>query len=271
LRAPPAKQTSLAAALRAGAALSVLAAVACGGSDEPEPLFGAPVPLTGLSSDQCTPSCACLDFVSRDFTPAQIAQLRQWQNTAALTGPSADPYQEPVPDRPEGVCAIVVDDLAAKTYHPQDFSSAEAAEAAGAILTHHDACGLCSTLADLAVYAEDRDVGSPVRECGLANFDKPFEDLVACIEGIGFTNPCARIWAYNVLHTREKCLNECIRQDYYHEPDGTLSSCLACDERESGPWFKAIAGRTRRNTGLASSICRPCSEVLPVAHDYPFD
>jgi hypothetical protein len=36
----------------------------------------------------------------------------------------------------------------------------------------------------------------------------------------------------------------------------------------SGPVFKAVAGRTRRNTGIASALCRPCSEVRPLLHDY---
>jgi len=244
--------------------------VACG-SDAPEKLFGAPVAQTGLSGDQCGPSCPSIGFVSRDFTPAEIAALRQWTNTAPYAELTADPYSQPVPPRPDGVCAIVIDDLAAKTYHPETFASPEAAAAAGAILTHWDACGLCSTLTDFAVYAEDRDLGAPVKQCGLDTFGKPFGDLVTCLEGLGFTTPCAQIWAYNVRNTGDKCLNECLRPDFYNQADGSLSVCLACDERESGPWFQAVAGRTRRNTGLASSICRPCSEVRPVAHDYPLN
>ena len=55
----------------------------------------------------------------------------------------------------------------------------------------------------------------------------------------------------------------------YNNADGSLNDCLQCDEDESGAVFKAVAGRTRRNTGLASSICRPCSEVKPLIHDYP--
>jgi len=243
----------------------------CGSSNNPERLFGEPVAQTGLTSDQCGPSCPSLGYVSRDFTADEIAALRQWTNTAPYAELTADPYSQPVPSRQDGVCAIVVDGLAAKTYHPETFASPEAAHAAGAILTHWDACGLCSTLEDFALYAENRDLGAPVRQCGLDNFGQPFDSLVACLQGLGFTKPCAQIWGYNVLNTRAKCLNECIRPDYYHREDGSLSPCLACDERESGPWFKAVAGRTRRNTGLATSICRPCSEVRPVAHDYPLN
>jgi hypothetical protein len=44
---------------------------------------------------------------------------------------------------------------------------------------------------------------------------------------------------------------------------------LQCDEDRSGAVFKAIAGRTRRNSGLPSAICRPCSTVTPLVHVYP--
>ena len=54
----------------------------------------------------------------------------------------------------------------------------------------------------------------------------------------------------------------------YNEPDGALNACLQCDEDKSGPVFKAVAGRTRRNTGLANALCRPCSEVRPLLHRY---
>jgi len=50
--------------------------------------------------------------------------------------------------------------------------------------------------------------------------------------------------------------------------DGKLNECLQCDEDRSGPVFKAVAGRTRRNSGIQSSIRRPADEVSPVAHDY---
>ena len=37
----------------------------------------------------------------------------------------------------------------------------------------------------------------------------------------------------------------------------------------SGPVFKAYSGRTRRNSGIPSGICRYCDGVVPVSHDYP--
>jgi hypothetical protein len=42
----------------------------------------------------------------------------------------------------------------------------------------------------------------------------------------------------------------------YNLPDGTLNPCLQCDRDESGEVFKAVAGRTRRDTGVPNAICR---------------
>jgi hypothetical protein len=56
--------------------------------------------------------------------------------------------------------------------------------------------------------------------------------------------------------------------DPYNTPDGGLNACLQCDEDNRGAVFKAMAGRTRRNSGLATAICRPCDTVAPVIHSY---
>jgi hypothetical protein len=234
-------------------------------------LFGQPVPMTGLDGTQCAGTCSCSGFTSRDFTAAQLEALTAWTLAQPFAELTSNPYAEAVPERDPGVCAVVVEDLAARRYHLETFADPAAAADAGAVLTHHDACGRCSTLADFAVLVRDRDVGVPVKKCGVDSFGAPIERLVACIEGLGFTRPCAQAWAWNVRNTQGKCLEPClfIGDGPYHQADGTLNACLACDEKVSGAVFKAVAGRTRRNTGLASSICRPCSETRPVAHDYP--
>jgi hypothetical protein len=96
------------------------------------------------------------------------------------------------------------------------------------------------------------------------------DEQMQCLRDLGFDENCARIWFYNTKHTQAKCQDVCMAalDQPYHLPDGTLNACLVCDEVESGPVFKAVAGRTRRNTGLPSSMCRPCSEVLPIVHEY---
>jgi hypothetical protein len=93
---------------------------------------------------------------------------------------------------------------------------------------------------------------------------------MACLRALGFTAPCAQIWYFNTLHTRDQCLLPCLAAlgQPYHQADGTLNECLVCDEEKSGPVFKAVAGRTRRNTGVPNAMCRPCAEVLPLVHVY---
>jgi len=241
--------------------------ISCEGS-----MFGLPIDVTGLDTSVCKPSCACKNFTSRNFSASELASLADWQLSNPPTELSSDPYESTIPNADSLVCAMIVEDLTNKIYRLETFDDIAAVESAGAILTHHDACGKCSSLKDFKVYAEDRDVGTAVKSCLLNNFASPFESLVSCLEDIGFTRPCAQIWAYNGRHTQANCLSLCLDSTalIYHVADGSLNDCLQCDEDISGPVFKAVAGRTRRNTGLASSICRPCEEVEPVEHAYPF-
>lgn len=232
-------------------------------------LFGRPTSATGLSEKKCKPECACKDFSSKLFTPDELAVLKLWTISEPFEEVVENPYKFPAEVKEPAVCAVVVESVEEKKYHLENFVDANAAAAAGAIVTHQDACGVCSTLQDFAVYAENLDIGADVKKCGLENFSKPFEELVACIQELGFTLPCAQIWAYNTRNTQAKCLEECIKNEKYNQQSGALSPCLQCDEIKSGPVFKAVAGRTRRNTGIANSICRPCNEVQPIQHDYP--
>jgi hypothetical protein len=180
---------------------------------------------------------------------------------------STDPYLDPAPALGEGVCAVQGQ---GGQYTVGDFESAEAAQAEGAIVTHGGACGLCSSLEDLQVYARYADLTGPVRSCGLEGFGDGVEGVQVCLEELGFTPSCASIWAYNVEHTRAQCQDICIEllSAPYQSEDGSLNECLQCDEDEAGPVFKAFAGRTRRNSGLASALCRPCETVWRITHDY---
>jgi hypothetical protein len=238
-------------------------------------LFGAPNERTGLSAEQCAPVCeACGEsgWVAPPYDAAALADLR----AAVLVDPpiraASDPYATPpATPAPGAVCGVEA--LGDGRYRLETYASAEAAAQAGARVTHGGACGACSTLADLAVYIERPDLTEPVRACGLAHLADPIEELEACLTDLGFTPACAQIWAFNTLHTRSACGGVCLAalDDPYHTPDGALNACLACDEAESGAVFLAVAGRTRRNTGVPSSMCRPCSEVWPLDHRYALD
>lgn len=237
-------------------------------------LFGAPNQRTGLTAEQCAPTCACdaLTWTPPSYTAEFVDSLGAfvWESPAAdLT---SDPYASdlPAPVGDDAVCGVVfaTDNTA---YRLETFPTWDDAVATGAIPTHSGACGVCSSLQDLSVYMRYPDLTDPVRECGLLGFSEGEQATLDCIEDLGFTHPCAQIWAYNTQNTRTFCLSECLAalDEPYHLPDGSLNPCVQCDEEVSGPVFKAVAGRTRRNSGLPNAMCRPCGEVRPFEHRYP--
>lgn len=233
-------------------------------------LYGRPNENSGLGPDQCGPTCACEgDWVAPEYTSEDIAALRALELTTPFEDLLADPYETPedFPLDDDSVCGVLVD---RDTYSLQTFDDDAAAEAAGAKVTHDGACGLCSPLQDLAAYMDNGDLTEPVRACGVRGLSEGDDAQLECLLELGFTKPCAQIWGYNTTHTRTVCLQVCLDllDAPYHEDDGSLNACLQCDEDLSGPVFKAVAGRTRRNTGLASALCRPCEEVRQVVHRY---
>ncbi len=188
-------------------------------------------------------------------------------------GIAADPYetwQGRAPPRPPPgtVCGIRLEGDGIH-YRLTTFPREAEALAAGFVVTHVGACGTCSTLQDLAVYLERPDLTSPVRWCGIRLLESR---AIACLERLGFSPACARTWWFNARNTRRECLGTClwswVRGEPSAGPDGRLNRCLQCDEDRSGPVFKAVAGRTRRNSGIRSSIPRPDEEVARIVHDY---
>lgn len=257
-----------------------LLAIGCtGGSDIIVPdlyadhLFGRPSKNTGLDDAACQPMCdGCPGGFAPDYRASDVAALEAWE-LSEPADPIDDPYDletPPTPD-PSGACAVVVEDEADRTYHLEHFSSESEAVQAGAIPTHGGQCGQCSSLQDLAVYIGVQDLTDAARSCSLRNIGQGNEALQECLEGLGFTASCAQIFTYNAKHTQRACLGPCFsRTDApHHEPDGTLNACLQCDEDESGDVFKAVAGRTRRNSGIPTALCRPCDTIWPFVHDYP--
>lgn len=237
-----------------------------------ETFFGVPNEHTGMSSDQCNGTCACegATWDAPVYSADDVAALRAWvlvEPPALLT---SDPYAAPPAPGGDGAYCSVVREAAPGSYRLATYPTRADAEAAGAMPTHAGACGLCSTLVDLAVYIESPDLTEPVRACGLMFPSGPAADHIQCLRDLGFTEACAQIWYYNTVHTREACLGPCLLalEAPYNNPDGTLNECLQCDEVESGAVFKAVAGRTRRNTGVPSAMCRPCSEVEHLVHRY---
>lgn len=257
----------------AGESVGDIAAESCQG------LFGSPNERTGLTAEQCKPVCACggaAPWSPPVYDAAFVADLGTWELATPFAVPAVDPYADGatalVADPPEAVCAVVPEfnRNGPRRYRLETFANESAAREAGAYPTHTGHCGLCSPLADLAVYIRQPDLTEPVRQCGLEGMGHGKDANVACLRALGFDAPCAEVWYYNTTHTRSVCLEPCLAalDAPYHTPDGALNPCLQCDEDQSGPVFKMVAGRTRRNSGLANSMCRPCAEVRPLVHHY---
>lgn len=247
----------------------------CGTSPDVEvcetTLFGAPSANTGLDASQCGPTCGCADssWTAPSYTEQDILRLEQF----VLTEPPAllkeDPYLSGDAKTPEDEAFCAVLEEGGDAYRLATYPSEADADRDGARITHRGACGQCSSLANLAVYMRYPDLTEPVRECGVQGMFAGEEANIECLMDIGFDGPCAQIWYFNTRHTSEVCLDVCMAllEAPNHNPDASLNACIQCDEDESGPVFKAFSGRTRRNSGLPSALCRPCESVYPVEHD----
>ncbi len=259
----------------ATASMASTAAVTTSTTDESggprcDVLFGQPNEATGLTAEMCRPECLCQGgWVAPTYDAADVADLRSRTLLEPFSALSEDPYEtsEPPQEASGEVCGVLSEPTG---YRVRTYADAAAAGTAGAIVTHTSACGLCSPLQDLAVYMANPDLTAPVRACALVGLSQGDEANLACLIELGFTMPCAQIWLFNTINTRVACLDVCLDalDDPYQLPDGSLNACLQCDEDNSGPVFKAVAGRTRRNTGVPNALCRPCDSVAQLEHEY---
>jgi hypothetical protein len=200
----------------------------------------------------------CLNPIAIEGNPYETMTMMMMERSATMRPPEGP------------VCAISYqDDTTKSTYIIQTWENYTLAEEAGWYVTHETPCGACSTTVDLSIYMEKPDLTTPGIVCGLLGIGNESRGI-ECFQQVGLTYDCAKIWYYNTVNSREKCLQECIASigQPSCDEDGNLNDCLQCDEDESGPIFKEYAGRTRRNSGLESSICRDDDEIVDIYHFY---
>eukprot|EP00164_Ancoracysta_twista_P010752 GFYU01016339.1.p1 GENE.GFYU01016339.1~~GFYU01016339.1.p1 ORF type:complete len:250 (-),score=37.89 GFYU01016339.1:401-1150(-) len=190
----------------------------------------------------------------------------------STTNPYSDPNYNT--SNPDTICAVQYPNINNRsTYYLRNFTSPAAAEAAGAFVTHLHPCGLCSTTQDLAIYMNYSDLTNPVRDCAIKSIISD-QWALQCLMDIGFTAGCSQIWLQDAMNTRQHCLDICLQAWMEKWPNNipanstNLNPCIACDENISGPIFKVVAGRTRRASGLKSSINRPADQIYPITHYY---
>jgi hypothetical protein len=243
----------------------------------------------------CIPSetgiCPLQDIPSNDFTQLIPAYQRlTLMNPIALID-FCDPYNdsecvtEPPLDPTAGACVVAYDEDAddvctstgTSSYRLLNYpGTADEAVTAGLDVTHAGPCGACSSLQDLAVYMErSADLRARSTICAIRGSTSA-QDGVNCFINEGFTQQCAQVWYYNTKTTNEVCGSTCLlfvvsaEPNTGSAPECLLAECLQCDEDNAGPVFMQYAGRTRRTSGLLSSIVRPCADVaLVVEHGLP--
>ena len=57
------------------------------------------------------------------------------------------------------------------------------------------------------------------------------QHVLNCLKEIGFSNECAKIWQYNIKHTKAECFSVCIwawiTNEPFNKPDGSLRCVLS--------------------------------------------
>lgn len=240
-------------------------------SDHCVGLFGAPNERSGFKPDACSSQCACPELTHGSVVFDLDSHAFNAHHLNPVPAPTQNPYAvallETDPFPTEDVVCVTVFDERRQSY---ELHTTPRSEVAVESVTHTGPCGVCSSLQDLQVYARQTDLTDPVRTCGIMGISNGKDANVDCLQAIGFSPECAAIWYFNTLNTRTVCLDVCLANlnTPYVDEMGNLNPCLECDERESGPIFKRVSGRTRRNSAIPSAICRPCNSVSRLTHAY---
>ena len=117
----------------------------------------------------------------------------------------------------------------------------------GVFLSHENPCGVCSSLVDLAVFLERRDLTNPVRLCGFASFVADGLNGGCLRDLIGFSPACEAIWLYNTQNPRDNCLSVCLWQLFCennqpHSLGIFGDPCKPNTEADGGSCIKRING-----------------------------
>jgi hypothetical protein len=199
----------------------------------------------------------------------------------------------PTCDRPSGVtddtvCAFLFpgadgEVCTGRSYSVQTFASTTEAQAAGALVIHRGPCGVCSNAQDLAVRAETLDTMNPISVLCAATYvvdsdrENRFENLVDCYKtNTGFTDPCARLWAFFGQANAALCPDFCpvaLGNDIelnQPAPDCGLSACLACSADSFEDDFNQLAGlwKSPYNAGFYDPVAYPCGFFYRLEEDF---
>lgn len=100
-----------------------------------------------------------------------------------------------------------------------------------------------------------------------------FDELIQCYTDMGFTEPCATMWAHlgaaNTIECGAVCLPDSTGVTKLNEdpPTCEFAPCLQCSEAFQAD-FDTLAGRTLYNSGITERIVRTCDSFSRIEHEH---
>ena len=136
-------------------------------------LASASASASGCGSCWCVnASNASCPAMPANASAATIATFKGLNNTGTAYALDCSPYKDSSCETTPPLAKSTENSVCAFTYGPNctsysasTYPSAAAAAAAGAVVTHTGACGLCSNAQDLAVYLSLFDMTAPGKKC----------------------------------------------------------------------------------------------------------
>lgn len=159
-----------------------------------------------------------------------------------------------------------------------EYTSAEAAAAAGAKVVNCGPCGQCSNVADVSLF---RALGaSLVQKVGTCIVGYMFGTAGvegACLRALGFSEGCADCWVEDHGCLLSHCFYDCVlKLDTYAtalqaswkgtNDDEEKGGCLHCMETLCSKPYIDSCGANRRTAGLLSDIQRNSKEICKAAN-----
>lgn len=147
------------------------------------------------------------------------------------------------------------------------FPSTQEAHDNGNQVAHCGQCGQCSTRQDMEIMGQTKaTLTRDSTRCAFLMFLGNPKLVSKCMkEKVGFTDSCTGCWTNNIQCTFQKCKFTCLQSKMLGESnnggaDGSLNSCLECDEKMCGPDFLTCSGANRRRMGVVSDIGRDAQQ-----------
>lgn len=160
-------------------------------------------------------------------------------------------------------------------YELVSYPSWEAAEDAGAVVTHTGPCGVCSTTKDLGVMMTTRDFGDILAQCllqfGVFGFN--IKNIIECAQEVDLSPDCLKMLIWGSRQTTEDCADVCSENADLENldlqgspPECKLNSCAQCtiDKQD---FITSYLGRNNYNSGILAGYVQPCSSYVNLTHN----